>query len=62
MQAVIDFLISRAKEKSTWLGIAALILGIVGVEATAVQTEQIAGALTILVATILGLLPDRKQT
>ena len=61
MQAVIQFLIERAKERTTWLGLVALILGIVGVQATQVQTEQLAGAATILVATILSLFPDQKQ-
>ena len=61
MQAVIDFLRARAMERTTWLGIAALILGLIGVEATQVQTEQIAGALTILVATILSFLPEKKK-
>jgi len=60
MGAILEFLLARAKEKTTWLGLAALILGVVGVEATAVQTEQIAGALTVLVATVIGLIPEKK--
>lgn len=60
MAAFLEFLISRAKEKTTWMGIAALVLGVIGVQATAIQTEQIAGALTILVGTILGLIPEKK--
>lgn len=60
MGAILEFLLARAKEKTTWLGLAALILGVVGIEATAVQTEQIAGAMTVLVATVIGLIPEKK--
>lgn len=60
MKAVVDFLRERILEKSTWLGVIALVLGWVGVEATAVQTEQLAGSLTILISTLLMLTPEKK--
>lgn len=60
MQDVISFIKARLLEKSTWAGIIALVLGVVGWEATAVQTEQLAGALTMLIGTLLAILPDKK--
>jgi len=60
MGAILDFLKERITEKSTWAGLIVLILGIVGIEATAVQTETMAGAITALLGVILGLLPEKK--
>lgn len=60
MDAILDFLLARAKEKTTWAGLLAVILGVIGIEATAVQTETIAGALTALIGGILALLPEKK--
>lgn len=61
MQALIDFLVSRAKEKTTWIGLIGIVLGVVGLEATAVQTEQLAGSMTAIIGTILALLPETKK-
>jgi hypothetical protein len=60
MGAVVDWIIARAKEKTTWLGLVGIVLGAIGIEATSVQTETIAGALTALIGTILAIMPERK--
>lgn len=60
MGALLDFLKARLTEKTTWAGLLAVILGVIGIEATQVQTETIAGALTALIGGILALLPERK--
>lgn len=60
MGAILEFLLARAKERTTWIGLIGIILGVVGLEATAVQTEQLAGSLTAIVGTILALMPERK--
>jgi len=61
MNALLPWLMDRIKEKTTWIGFAALVLGVVGIEAKAVQVEQIAGALTSLVGAILAIIPEHKK-
>lgn len=60
MSAIIEFLKARAMEKTTWAGLTVLILGVVGIEATSVQAETMAGAITALIGVIMGLIPERK--
>jgi hypothetical protein len=60
MDNVFDWLKERLTERSTWAGIVAVVLGIVGIEATAVQTEQIVGSLTALIGVVLALISERK--
>lgn len=57
---ILDWLKARLTEKTTWAGLIAVVLGVVGIEATAIQTEQAAGAITTLVGVILALLPEKK--
>lgn len=61
MNALLPWLMDRIKEKTTWIGFVALILGLVGIEAKAVQVEQIGGALTALIGAILALIPEHKK-
>jgi len=61
MEAFWTWMLDRAMEKTTWIGFAALILGVVGIEAKAVQVEQVAGALTSLIGAILAVIPEHKK-
>lgn len=61
MEAFLTWLLDRAKEKTTWIGVVAVVLGVVGVEAKAVQVEQIGGALTALIGAVLAILPEKRK-
>lgn len=61
MEGFFAWILDRAREKTTWVGVVAVVLGVVGIEAKAIQTEQIAGALTTLVGAILAIIPEHKK-
>lgn len=60
MSGLIDFLIARAKEKSTWAGLIIVVLNAVGIQVGETQVENLALALSGLVAAVFAALPERK--
>ena len=61
MQAVIDFLITKATEKTTWVGILVIIAGAVGIETSDKLIGDIAEGVTAILGAILVIMREQNK-